>query len=645
MLNSFSEFQWIFTLVIERHSCDVNVGSNKTKIGELSYFSRMKKSPSDRINRASIAVLPFVNMSADPENEYFSDGMTEEIINALTRIKGLKVIARTSSFAFKNQNADVRIIAEKLGVANILEGSIRKAKSRIRITAQLINASDGTHFWSKNYDRELEDIFALQDEISELIADQIRENFGHFDIPSFSELLPTKNVEAYDLLLRGNYHLKRKDFDDIKKALTYFEQAIQADPNYADAYSSLGEAYIHAAGFGLLATKEAHERARTAALKALELNEQCAQGHKVLAYIKLFFDWNWEAALVAYNKAVKHGLPDQNEFISYYYIFIEEDFERSIQVAKKITETDPLHVISHWQLGLTYYFARRFEAAISAFDTALEIDPSFGEALRFRGLVLGYLGKYKEAMIDIHRALELAGGQGLANMDLLVVKILMGKSEEVLSVIKNSTYIDSADPASLFSLLNRPDEAMDWLEKAYEERSVMLVTLKNFWVWDNLRKNTRFQQLFNQMNFPHSIENKYTLDSIRVGQPKSINSSLLDKKETKGYTEHLELLIQKEEIFADPSLSLRQLADKISLHPNKLSWLLNEHFGKNFNEFLNLHRLEAFKKKALDPTNSHLTLLGLAYESGFNSKTVFNAFFKKTEGMTPRAWIKANKAI
>ena len=234
-------------------------------------------------------------------------------------------------------------------------------------------------------------------------------------------------------MLKGNYFLKRKGFNDIKRALQLFQEAIQIDANYSDAYASLGETYLHAAGFGLMSTKAAHQLAREFAEKAIALSSENAQAYKVLAYVELFYDWDWKSSIIAYKKAIQYGLPDQNEFITYYYIFIEEDFERAIQVAQKAIETDPLHVITHWQLGLTYYFTRQFEDSIKAFSMALEVDPNFGEALRFRGLVKGYLGKYKEALIDIQQALKLSSGQGLANLDMLVVKILMGKKKEVLA--------------------------------------------------------------------------------------------------------------------------------------------------------------------------------------------------------------------
>lgn len=588
-------------------------------------------------------VLPFVNMSADPENEYFSDGITEEIINALTTVKGLKVIARTSSFAFKNKNIDVRTIGDQLGVSTVLEGSVRKAKNRVRITAQLINTDDGTHFWSKNFDRELEDIFVLQDEISILLADQIRENFGHIEIPSSLNTSQTHNVKAYDLWLKGSYHLKRKDFEDIKNAMKFFKSAIKVDPNYAEAYAFLGEAYIHAAALNILPNEEGNDLARNAADKAIELNVENAKAHMVLAYIELFSAWNWEAALVEYDKAIKYGQSDQNEFITYYYIFIKEDFERAIQVAKRETETDPLHAHAHWQLGLTYYFARQFEKSIVAFNKAFEIDPNYAEALRFRGLVQAYLGNYKEALIDINGALELIGGLGLANLDLLVVKILMGKKEEVLAVLKKSKYVDSSDPAVLYSLLNMPDEAIYWLDKAYEERSTIMATLKIFWVWDNLRDHTRFKEIYAQMNFPPSIKNKHILEPINIAQTTFVNPSLLNEKEIENYLEQLDQLMKAEQIYLDPAISLRLLAEKLDMQPNKLSWLLNEQIGKNFNEYINAFRLITFKEKALNPNNSNLTLLGLAYESGFNSKTVFNAFFKKMEGVTPKSWVKSHK--
>ncbi|MCB0637235.1 MAG: tetratricopeptide repeat protein [Lewinella sp.] len=577
-------------------------------------------------------------MSTDPENEYFSDGITEEIINALTRDQGLKVIARTSSFAFKGKNIDVREIGRQLGVTNILEGSVCKVGQRVRVTAQLINATDGAHLWSKNFDRQLDDIFALQDELSLLIADRIREEFGHFEIEDAPHAAPTRNIGAYELLLKGSYFFKRKDYDDIRKAMGYFEAAIEADPHYAAAHAFQAETYLHFGGFGILPNGEAHDRARLAAKKAISLDPAEARAHKVMAYIHLFYDWDWDAALRAYQTAIRHGLANENEFITYYYIFIEKDYERAIRVARQVLETDPLHLITHWQLGMCYYFAGRFEEAIAAYDHALELDAGFGEALRWRGVSLGFLGRYEEALVDIQRALDLVGGRGPATFDRLQVLALMGEREAVIEGISQQSFTDPTEPATLYTLLKMPKEAMHWLEKGYQERCVMLVSLKHYWLWDPIRDDVRFQALYARMNFTHPAPAEASEPAISGD-----SGALLTPAEIKRFLQELDRHMSQDRPYLDPALSLRQLAEELDLHPNKLSWLLNEQVGQNFNEYVNGYRLATFKLIALEPANQHLTLLGLAYESGFNSKSVFNDFFKKREGLTPGAWVKAHK--
>ena len=204
------------------------------------------------IDQKSIAVLPFENLSSDPENEYFSDGMTEEIINALTRIEGLKVTARTSAFVFKGVKEDIRIIGNKLGVASVLEGSIRKSGNQVRITAQLIRTDNGFHLWSESFDRELSDIFALQDEISLLIADKIREDFGHMEIQEQLVDAKTQNQQAYEVYLKGVHHFKRKDLEDIKSALALFEESARLDPLFSEAWAYIAETYMHYTGFNLI---------------------------------------------------------------------------------------------------------------------------------------------------------------------------------------------------------------------------------------------------------------------------------------------------------------------------------------------------------------------------------------------------------
>lgn len=582
----------------------------------------------------SIVVLPFVNMSSDTETEYFSDGITEEIINALTTIPELKVIARTSAFSFKDKNIDIRDIAQQLNVATVLEGSIRRSANRIRVTAQFINAEDGSHFWAKNYDRELNDVFAIQDEISLLIAEKIRENFGHFEIPEHLQPERSHPIQAYDWYLKGLHHLKRKDFKDIKLAISYFENALKQDPNYPEAFACIAESYIHYLAFGELDPAEGFKRITENAEKALAINPNNARAHKVIAYLKLF-SWDWNGAEDSYNKAIANGMAPENEFISYYHIFIKGEKEYAIDLAKNLLLTDPLHAFSHWQLGACYYFNQQFKEALQAFNNALQIEPNFVEALRWKGLVLGYLKQFEKAVPLIEKAIDLSNGQLLPRIDLMVVKILMGQTQAVLQEMNTTEFLDVCDPAMLYSLMNIPEKAIPLLQKGVEQQTMMLISLKHFFVWDNLRDHDAFKQLLAQINFPSEVE------SISINKPKALKA-LLSKTEIETYSKTLNILIEKQSIYLDAQLNLKNLAAQLGISANKLSWLLNSYYKKNFNEFINAFRLAHFKHLALQPENKNLTLIAIAYDCGFNSKTVFNTYFKKMEGVTPKVWVKMN---
>ena len=451
-------------------------------------------SASTEVQQASIAVLAFENMSGDKEQEYFSDGISEEILNSLANVEGLKVAGRTSAFSFKGKNEDIRTIGDKLDVKLVLEGSVRKAGEQVRITAQLINVEDGFHLWSETYDREMKDIFAVQGEIAKRIVEKLK-----LQVQESNENQP-QNTEAYDLLLKGSYFFN-KGYEYKTKAMEYFEKAVELDPYYAEAHAFIGETYLHYAGLEILTTAEAYSKARTAAQKAISLNEHQPRAHKVLAYIHLFYDWDWEATLYEYSKAVEYGLSEQNEFITYYDIFVNKDYDHAIGVSERILEIDPLHVESHWQLGLCNYFSGRYEEALIAFNNALELDPNYIEAHHWKGVVLGYLGRYEEAINSIEKALDLSQSIVLPNFDLFVVKIQMGKKDEVLQTLKPEEFIEPLNPAMLYTLLEMPDEAIFWLEKGYRERSLMMLTLKHFSIWDPIRDDPRFIDIYNRMNF------------------------------------------------------------------------------------------------------------------------------------------------
>jgi len=449
---------------------------------------------STEIQEKSIAVLAFENMSGDPDQEYFSDGISEEILNSLANVKELKVAGRTSAFSFKGKNEDIRTIGDKLDVKMVLEGSVRKAGNQVRITAQLINVEDGFHIWSETYNKEMKDIFTVQEEIANRIVKKLK-----LQVQDISQSVGgTQNMEAYELLLKGSYFFM-KGYEHIERAMGYFKKAVELDPDYAEAYAYIGELYLYY--IGIMSTSDAFAKARTSAQKAISLNENEPRAHKVLAYIHLFYDWDWEATLSEYNKSIQHGQRDQNEFITYYYIFVKKDYDQAIRISEQILETDPLRIESHWQLGMCNYFAARFEEALVSYNNALELNPNFSEALRWKGVVLGYLGKFEEALNSIKKSLEITNGQGPANIDLLRVKILMGKKDEVLQIINSEEFVDPVDAAELYSLLEMPDEAIVWLEKGYRERSVLMVSLKYYWIWDPIRNDPRFIKIYNRMNF------------------------------------------------------------------------------------------------------------------------------------------------
>lgn len=591
------------------------------------------------IPERSIAVLPFLNLSTDPEDEYFSDGITEEIINALNQISGLKVIARTSVFSLKGKDLDAREIGSKLGVNLLLEGSLRKAANKVRISVQLITAENGFRIWTEKYDRELDDIFVVQDEIANCVLERLQLELEN----NFTSNNYTQNTEAYQLLLKGNYFFKR-DYDGTIKSLEYLKKAVELAPDYGEAYAFMGETLIHHAAFGIISTIDAHEQARSYAYTALGINQYDPRAHKVLAFIHLFYDWNWDAAIESYQKAVRYGLPNQNDFITYYYIFLENDFEKAVKIAKEGLETDPLHSGSHWQLGISYYFGAQFEEAIEAFNKAIELEPSNSETYHWKSTALGFLKRFDEAQEASQKAIELSEENPWAQFSHLILKVLLGQEKEVLHAIESQEFLDPMDPAILYALMGMKDEAIVMLEKGYKTKSVMMVTLKHYWMWDAIRDDERFQEIYDRMNFPENVRKEQVISSKILpisSASKKITAS--PDAETLATLEQLNQLMDEDEIYLNPSLSLRELAQSLQIHPNKLSWLINENLGKNFNEYINDWRLTAFQQKALNPENSNITLLGLAYESGFNSKSVFNEFFKRATGLTPRAWLKSRK--
>ncbi|WP_297091411.1 helix-turn-helix domain-containing protein [uncultured Draconibacterium sp.] len=587
------------------------------------------------LNEKSIVVLPFVNMSADPENEYFSDGITEEIINALTKVNGLKVIARTSSFAFKGKNTDVREIASQLGVASVLEGSVRRVNKRVRITAQLINALDGIHFWSQNFDREIEDIFALQDEISLLIANQIRDNFGHFNIQESLVKKATKNTQAYELFLKGHFLQLKWDAPSIAEATKYYEAAIQLDPEYARAYYGLVQSYGLLAAWGYMPAEKGFELAIKNFMIASDLDKSLPEYGLSFIGRSFWMEWDFSASykqlanMLNQHPTYTDGLEAMAELLQSHGYF--DEAEAYIQKAMTV---DPLSANHLYTLAHINYYQSKFENALQLVDRALVINPDFLLAAELRILCLIWLNKEDEfeAAIsntpnaDVKKLYFNIRNKGKKTLPASTLKKWQTVAEDKQQLV----------PYELFALANtdHQQEALELLGKYVEQKRGQIINFRQDPSFHPLHKFDAFHKLH--------ISNFKLDDEIEV--TRETNNSYDDNfTEENKQLEELIQIIKTQQPFLNPQLNLRTLAESFNVHPNKLSYLINEKTGMNFNEFINQFRLDHFKKLALDPKNSHLTLLGLAYESGFNSKTVFNAYFKKVENQTPGSWLKTVK--
>ncbi len=585
-------------------------------------------------------VLPFVNMSADAENEYFSDGITEEIINALTTVKGLKVIARTSSFAFKNKNIDVRTIGGQLGVSTVLEGSVRKVKNKVRITAQLISANDGTHFWSKNFDRDLEDIFAVQDEISLHIADQIRENFGHLNIREHLIEAPTQNMEAYDLYLKGRYQHLMWDGQGIRNAVELYEQCVAIDPSFALPYFGLGYSYAMYGSWGnnrtLLQLSEENLS------KGFKLDKQSYIGLFGKATLLFWGQWDFINGHKIFQKAIalNPSYTEAEEGLCELYTAVGY-FEKALWHADNILKINPLSPNHYFTKANIYYLKEDYTKALECIEASLSINPDFTHPIALKQLCL-ILTKEYDKLNDFLDKTPLAERPE----ECRVLYKLVNPEDKIDADISRVSFMIKEDfgaalfPWQLFLLvhLGKHEMALDLLEENIKMHTGQIINFMNIPLLKPLHRYKRFQDLV-QAAFRVELLPPNPEVQIQVSPAKA----LMSDAEIDMALDILEKGMQEQKWFQNPSLSLRQLAKNMNISSNKLSWLLNERIGQNFNEYINTFRLENFKVNALNPANRHLTLLALAYENGFNSKTVFNAFFKKVEGKTPKAWVKANQ--
>jgi adenylate cyclase len=462
------------------------------------------KQPSNRL-----AVLPFVNMSADPENEYFSDGITEELLNALTKVDGLQVTSRTSAFAFKGKNTDIREIAIQLNVDRVLEGSVRKAGNRVRISAQLINAADGYHIWSENYDRDVTDIFQVQDEISGIIANKLRENLTAKEHEQTLVKVPTQNLEAYTLFLKGLHFHNKLTPKDTRKAIECFEKAIALEPDYAHAYSMAAAGYAFLGATGQMQPNVAFEVVHKYSDKALLLDSSQAAGYVAKGSAYLFYDWKWKKAYDSLTKAIElnPATTGAYQLLSFYYQITGQKKE-AVDIMEKALKVDPLSPLVNHFLAEAYLNAGRIDDALKRAESLLDMYPHMRISLELRGWCAGAKGDWKKAadiFEEVHRSIKHPL-KGVTALGCAYAKL--GESEKALECIRKIEQRQLEDPgvvldadlAMIWWALGEKDKTFEKLFNCVEKRLGPIAILIDHPLFKDASGDPRYQLLKEKLN-------------------------------------------------------------------------------------------------------------------------------------------------
>ena len=446
-------------------------------------------------------------MSADPEQEYFCDGLAEELIDALAQQEHLRVAARTSAFQFKGQSRDVGEIGERLRVRFVLEGSVRKVGNRLRINAQLIDARDGYHVWSERYDRVLEDIFEIQDDISHTILDKLKLQLeGGIKQPAVERY--TADVDAYNLYLKGRHHLHKRTPEGFRKAAEYFEQVVEKDPRMALAYSGWSQCYLVPPWYGEFPAPEANAKAKSLALRALAIDPELGQAYFSIGCISGMCDWSWAEADAQFARAIQLSPNDVvgRCWHGAFLLIPTGRLDEALAEFQQAASLDPLSPLAHSFLGIGQMFRRDYQEAVDSFRTALELAPTFPLARGYLGETYCHLYRYEEAAAELQKAQPTAPGCHFSTGLLAYCYGQCGKTDQAeqllarLQELSKTTYIPALSSAMANIGMNNIDRAFDCLNRAIEERYGALCWLRAEPLYDPLRADSRFQDLLRSMN-------------------------------------------------------------------------------------------------------------------------------------------------
>jgi serine/threonine-protein kinase len=463
----------------------------------------------------SIAVLPFLNLSSDKENEYFSDGLAEEIINALARIENLRVTARTSAFAFRGAEQDVRKIGETLNVASVLEGSVRKSGNRVRISVQLIGVSDGNNLWSERFDREMTDVFEIQDEISQAIVAKLKvrltspSGVSGEQVPVVAPPIKryTENLDAYNLYLKGRFELYKMTKEGLDASRQLFEEAIRLDPNYALAHDGLAYAWYSLGFMGFVAPKEAMPKAKVSIRRALELDETVAEAHATLGVILALYDWDWAGAERELTRSIElnGASPVARDVYAFYYLRPAGRIDEAVVEVQNALSLDPLSILFRVHLGFLYYLQHRYEHAIAQFRKVLEMSPKYYLAHAMMGPVYAMTGSFEKALecfVDARTAdADSKFVDSLEAMTLAMAGRSVEAKKELDAIMLRAAhdYISPVSIAYVFAALGDKNAAFEHLDQAIADRDPNVLGLKSNPVFDGLREDARYQALLRKM--------------------------------------------------------------------------------------------------------------------------------------------------
>jgi TolB-like protein/DNA-binding SARP family transcriptional activator len=473
--------------------------------------SRERSSPLSPPNDGSIAVLPFANLSTDANNQYFCDGLAEELINALAKLEQIRVVARTSAFSFKGKETDVREIGRKLKVSTVLEGSVRKSGNRLRIMVQLINAMNGYHLWSERYDTEMQDIFDVQDEITLAVVGALKLKLLGKEKSAILRR-HTASPKAYLFYLKGQYYRWKTAPEEFKKCCDYFDRAVKADPSFALGYFGLNSYYGYGSAWGVLPPLEGWPKAHAALTKALELDGTLPEAHLSLAAYLLVHDRNWAGAEKEIKRvlALNPRLAEIHHLYSFYFLALGR-FDHAIAEGRRALESDPLSLIYGRSLGMCLHFSRRYDEAIAQYQETLELDQSNVSVHELLGLAYERQGRHGDAIAEWQKTAVLIGDHELAarldsaraegDLARAVCERARRGLEQASEKARAGEYFPAIEYARALIRLGDSAQEFCWLEKASSERNAFSLLLNTDPFYDDLRADDRFEHLRQLIGF------------------------------------------------------------------------------------------------------------------------------------------------